>query len=618
MASLITPFNEEAEDETQVESTEDLQAAVEEFNDKEVKEKVELYSMDAKALYPSITIKKSAEAVYKIMTESKIKVENVNYLELARYMAHSFTVEEQENLGIKDMVMQRKNKGGRRPKVTGREMANEWDDKESIWLGPVKEPDDEEKRKLLALAVGREVELVMRNHLFRFRGKVYKQDEGGAIGSELTCVVARTRMIMFMREMKRKVAELEGIRMFLAKVYVDDTALVSTSIERGWRYDKCEGKLVWTQAWSDEDFGVASDVRTARVMVDVANSLDEDIQMTFDCPSSNGDGKMPVLDLKMWMCDEEGVKKVKFCFYEKPMAAKVTVLKESALSWRVKKMALSGEVCRRYLNCSKDIVEEGGAEVHVDWFCWKMLKSGYNREERDEIVCEGKARYSNLLAKVTRGERPLYRSKTWMKEERGVEKIRKRKGWHGGADTVLFVQSTPKEMLRREVQEVMNKLGMKVKVVEKGGRSLKSLLQRSDVEPSPDCKNDDCVVCRTEAKGLCSMENVGYMVWCKECEMKGVRTVMHGETGRCARIRCGEHERAYLSKKNSNLWEHARDVHKGGRVEYGYKVDKTFKDDVLARQLDEAIRIAGEDGYLMNDKNEWVRPAGVSISINRM
>ena len=90
--------------------------------------------------------------------------------------------------------------------------------------------------------MGREVEFVMRNHLFRFRGKVYKQEEGGAIGSELTCVVARTRMIMFMRDLRNKVAELEGIEMFLGKVNVDDIALLSTSIERGWRYDKCEGE----------------------------------------------------------------------------------------------------------------------------------------------------------------------------------------------------------------------------------------------------------------------------------------------------------------------------------------------------------------------------------------
>ena len=164
----------------------------------------------------------------------------------------------------------------------------------------------------------------------------------------------------------------------------------------------------------------------------------------------------------------------------------------------------------------------------------------------------------------------------------------------------------------------MDNLEMKVKVVEKGGRTLSSLFQRSDVEPRSGCIHNDCVVCRTEAKGQCSIENVGYLVWCKECELQGVRTVMHGETGRCARIRCGEHEKAYLAKKNSNLWEHTRDVHRGEPVEYGYKVDKTFKRDVLARQLDEAIRISGEDGYLMNDKNKWVRPAGVFISINRM
>jgi hypothetical protein len=59
------------------------------------------------------------------------------------------------------------------------------------------------------------------------------------------------------------------------------------------------------------------------------------------------------------------------------------------------------------------------------------------------------------------------------------------------------------------------------------------------------------------------MENLGYLVWCKECELQGVRT------GRFARLRCGEHEKSLLAKKNSNLWEHARDVHTGEKVEYG-------------------------------------------------
>ena len=175
-----------------------------------------------------------------------------------------------------------------------------------------------------------------------------------------------------------------------------------------------------------------------------------------------------------------------------------------------------------------------------------MLKSGYNREERDQIVYEGRARYSNLLAKVTRGERPLYRNAPWMKERRGMEMVKKHKGWHGGADTVLFVQSTPNEILRKEIQGQMDKLGMKVKVVEKAGRSLKSLLQVQDAGLmtvlSARLRQRDSVACRTW----------GYLVWRKECELQGVWTVMHGETGRCARIRCGERERALL-KTNSNL-----------------------------------------------------------------
>ena len=65
-----------------MEFTQDLLAAVEEFNGKGVKEKVEIYSMHVKALYPNINIKKSADAAQEIMLESKTKVENINISEL--------------------------------------------------------------------------------------------------------------------------------------------------------------------------------------------------------------------------------------------------------------------------------------------------------------------------------------------------------------------------------------------------------------------------------------------------------------------------------------------------------------------------------------------------------
>ena len=76
---------------------------------------------------------------------------------------------------------------------------------------------------------------------------------------------------------------------------------------------------------------------------------------------------------------------------------------------------------------------------------------------------------------------------------------------------------------------------------------------------------------------------------------------MKGESGSCVRNRCGEHIRAYERKaKDSNLWDHCRDVHGGVRVEFGCKVVGHFPGDVLGRKLDKEIRIDREPGHLMN------------------
>ena len=155
-----------------------------------------------------------------------------------------------------------------------------------------------------------------------------------------------------------------------------------------------------------EDSGVASDVVTARVVSEVANLIENDIDMTYDEPSSSSDGMMPVLDVKVWM-DEDF--KVKFKFYEKEMASKVTVLKDSALTWTSKKVILAGEVARRMFNTSPDLVAEGEAEEDVDKFIYKLMKSGYTVMERKIIEDEGKRRYENVLAKSLRGERISYR-----------------------------------------------------------------------------------------------------------------------------------------------------------------------------------------------------------------
>ena len=184
---------------------------------------------------------------------------------------------------------------------------------------------------------------------------------------------------------------------------------------------------------------------------------------------------------------------------------------------------------------------------------------------------------------------------------------------------MIFVQATPGEELKKRLIEEAKRSRVSVRIVEKSGRSLKSNLQRSDPTKRAECWSDDCVICRTEGKGSCRKESVGYKVWCKVCEEVENKSVMHGETGRCAMIRCGEHEEALRrGDKDSRLWDHCKEYHEGVKVNFGYKVVGSFEKDVLARQLDEALRIEKETGLLMNNKSEWVRPAGVRFHVERM
>ena len=345
----------------------------------------------------------------------------------------------------------------------------------------------------------------------------------------------------------------------------------------------------------------------------IANSLEneDDIQMTYDTPSKNVSKMMPVLDLQIW-CEND---RVMFKFYEKPMASDFVLHRWSALSWNTKKSSLSGEVARRLLNCSPEILDDEYEDEVLDRFRWKMMISGYSENEREIIIREGRSRYSNIIKLVDQGKRPLYRSSTWNKESRAIEKKVKMKGWYGSKDSVIFVPATPGELLRKRIEKVVSDNHFNVKVVERSGRTLTSMLQRSDILPSLTCWDHTCPVCGTEGRGKCCDEGVVYRIWCLKCASVGVDASMFGETGRTARIRCGEHFDALRDpKKSLNLREHVEKHHGDGEEgQFGCEVVRRYPGDALTRQLDEAGKIVSHEGISLNEKDEWVRPAYVRV-----
>ena len=280
-------------------------------------------------------------------------------------------------------------------------------------------------------------------------------------------------------------------------------------------------------------------------------------------------------------------------------------------------MALVGEVFRRLINTSPRLVSEGVADEFIEKLEYKMMMSGYSQNERNVIIREGKARYRNILQKVEDGERPLYRHGSWRKYDRALGKIVKQRKWYGDNDAVFFVEPSPEGLLRKGAEKIFEEEGFSVKVVEKSGVSLKSCLQKSSVYIGKRCEYDECHVCLTKPTGNCSKEGVGYKAWCIPCSDARENYVMHGETGKSARIRSKEHMDNYKRRARSCLWDHVREVHGGVPVSFGWAVTGSFQEPLL-RQLDEADRIERETGILMNSKLEWVRPAGVRTTVEQM
>ena len=89
---------------------------------------------------------------------------------------------------------------------------------------------------------------------------------------------------------------------------------------------------------------------------------------------------------------------------------------------------------------------------------------------------------------------------------------------------------------RESTSSNVKKSGLRIRIVEKSGMSVKRVLQRSDPFKKRTCERDCCFVCRTGGRGPCDSCGVTYEIKCQTCGQKYV-----GETARSAFTRGKEH-----------------------------------------------------------------------------
>ena len=626
---------------TECRSTEEMVAEFKRVNSlNEAEEERVVFSMDVKALYPSLKADYVAKIVSEMYREGTLEVE-VDEGELALYLALVAERDEIREYGLEDLVSKWRHEGrgrGRRPGITSAEvLGGEAERRKSKFVPPGRKPNEREKKTMLSLALMKGIQATMKNHLYMLDGKVYHQREGGPIGLQLTGAIARAFMLWWDKKLMERLREATRkvrweCQMYLR--YVDDGNIVCTPFPPG---SKIEGDSVVVQGRdgiSAENGERPADKRTAEIVKIIANSLCEFIQVEIDYPSAHEAVRMPILDLEVAVVRG----KVVYRHYRKRMANPVMIHQRSAMPQKVKRACLTNEVLRMMRNISSDEGEEV-RKFFLSDFAHRMRMSGYPEQFRREIIVAGVRGYEKQVERSDKGECPLHRPKGFRREERTQEKAIKKRAWYRPSDAVLFCPSTPggelARRMRRITQDASERTGLRVRIVERGGVSIQSQLVRRENQGM--CRNtNDCVIHKSGGRGNCSTENIVYRGTCITCKEKGIsskpdimgnivkvensprgiNSVYIGETSRTCFTRGKEHlqsmDNPNRTSSRSNAFVRHRELYHEGEeseVKFQFEVVKKFEKP-LQRQVWEGVEIhsSGAD-ILMNSKLDHYMPA---------
>ena len=205
------------------------------------------------------------------------------------------------------------------------------------------------------------------------------------------------------------------------------------------------------------------------------------------------------------------------------------------------------------LNTSRELGEEAKIRV-MNKYMMKLKISGYDHKMREEVLRSIENGWKKILSKDEKGERPLYRNKNYKKEEKAEEKENKKKNWFKGKggkqhNSVIFIPATPNSILKKEVEKIAIRTGIKVKVVEKAGEKMVDYLKRFDKTNKPTkCMEEDCMVCIAEKGGPCRKSNIVYKISCKECLANKILANYFGESNFNEFTRGKQHLEKYRSK----------------------------------------------------------------------
>ena len=310
---------------------------------------------------------------------------------------------------------------------------------------------------------------------------------------------------------------------------MDDTNKAVIPPPPGTRF--VDGELKLMPHLAEQDAAMPKDKVVGELLRSIANSISPMLQFEEDVASNYCDGRLPILDLKVWVESSVTQTAIRHNFYKKPMASKATLLAKTAFPTSQVRAIMVEEVLRRLRNCDPD-ASWGERGAYLTSFAASMRASGHSEHFRRTVFTKAVDRFCKELEAHKSGQADLYRSRVEQAQQVAAKGGKTtRDNWfrrvEDGGERVTSVLRVPysrggtlREQINESVKGLAMPKGLKTKIQEQGGSKLAFHLTKSDPFPRDSCGRSTCPItfgdrgCREQ----CYQAHSNYAILCSRCD----------------------------------------------------------------------------------------------------
>ena len=563
-----------------------------------------LFGADVNALYPSLEQVETAILTGKIVLDANIEFRGLNFNLLMIYLYLTLGTKGMNKWGLSEVIPRRKFASDS-VSLHAKSNRNEknWEVIDSV------NPDLQ--RKMIAAMVHVMTMVMMQSSCYTFGGEIYLQTSGSGIGLRGSACVAKLIMTLW-DKLWGKSQQSWKLVVNLFMRYIDDIRIYMKPIRKGW---------YWHNGWKFDLHKVDDrdpETRTKEEMNKSFNEIIHFLKFTTEGQQDFPNNYLPTLDFQTQVGDN-GL--ILYKHFDKPMTSNLCIQNGTALSKTTIFSSLRQDLCRRLLNTSVFENENIFFQV-VSHFIQRMVNGGHKYSFIKSVVLQAITRHKYMQERDKRlpGDpkyQPLYRSKLYKRDERMILKRIEfctwykdnelgdpyRKGWKkyvrrkGGNirnnlsskysssstevekkfTTVLFVPATIDSqlmnMISEEEEKISKGLNWNVKILEKSGTPLNTMLTRKFPIKIGCPYGTECSACDNDTI-KCTPKGIVYRAKCMSCSAENEKKppsdvpennkyttggsgafIYIGESGRTFRQRVREHMSALrnLSQKSFDI-----------------------------------------------------------------